>query len=259
MREHERQSQLINGTSTRAGEVAERAPQVFVLWARVRLGEPPVRECLLDDDAEPSFVSRVEQSRERWFEAVECRLNGVEHALPIDTRGDRRLERTRRRRPAERESDGPIRADAAALDQRAHQPGVRDRLRRGTVDLVECEPTAEECAALGELRREARDRELLLLVDGRVDPPARGVAIAPLAADREVHRSPGEPARQKLLRPPVASRDVDIPDIRRAGGVQQLGAALVERLRRPRPGQVVDAPQVDVAGTPDGGEAEPEA
>jgi hypothetical protein len=130
------------------------------------------------------------------------------------------------------------------------------------VDLVEDEPVAEQRLGLRELRREARERERLLLVQRRVYPPAGGVAVAPLAADRDRvarHVALAEPSREELLRAPIAARDVDVTDTRCARDVEQLGGARVERLGRPRRRQVVRASEVDVARPADGREPEAEA
>src|SRR5439155_10427512 len=155
------------------------------------------------------------------------------------------------------------RAGAPALHQGAQQGGVLEasRLRRRAVDLVEVEVRAEERARLGELRREARERELLLLVHGRVHAPARGVAVAPLAPDGErarLHGALAEPARQELLGAPVAARHVEVADAGGARGVEDLRGARVERLGGALAGQVVRATEVDVAGTADRRQAEAE-
>ena len=73
------------------------------------------------------------------------------------------------------------------------------------------------------------------------------------------HAALGEPAREELLGAAVAPRDVDVADAGGAGGVEQLGGARVERVGRALRRQVVRAAERDVAGPPDGGEAEAEA
>src|SRR5207237_7456803 len=122
-------------------------------------------------------------------------------------------ERARGRRAAQREADGAVRSGAPSVEERVQQRRVLDGLRRGAVDLIEVQTIAEQRAGLCELGHEARDRELLLLVDGRVDAPVRGVAIAPLAADGEVgtvHRALAEPAGEEGLGPAVAACSVDV-------------------------------------------------
>src|SRR5262249_36117266 len=84
---------------------------------------------------------------------------------------------------------------------------------------------------------------------------------APLRADGAGvagYRPLAEPAREELLRPTVAPRDVDVADARRTRRVEEVGAAGPERFRRAHPGQVVVAAEVDAAGPSDGGEAEAE-
>jgi hypothetical protein len=123
---------------------------------------------------------------------------------------------------------------------------------------VEVEAVAEKAATLRELGREARERQLFLLVDGRVDAPAGRVSVAPLAADRERirrHCTLSKPSREELLGAPVAARDVDVADAGGAGGVQHVGDARVHRVRRPLR-QVVRAAERDVAGSRDRGEAD---
>src|SRR5262249_6104368 len=132
---------------------------------------------------------------------------------------------------------------------------------RGAVYLVQVEAVAEQAAGLFELLREARMRELLRLVHGRVHPPASRVAVAPLAPDRERlarHASLGEPAGEELLGPPVAPRDVDVADAGGTRGVEEVGRACVQRVRRALSREDPCAAARDVSGTPDRGEAQPE-
>src|SRR2546428_11893993 len=120
---------------------------------------------------------------------------------------------------------------------------------------------AEERACLGELLREARERELLLLVHGRVDAPVRGVAVAPLAPDGDRPGPDGalaEPARQELLRAPVAARHVEVADAGGARGIEELGRARIERRGGALGRQVVAAAQVGVARAADGRQTEAE-
>ena len=121
---------------------------------------------------------------------------------------------------------------------------------------------AQERAALGELRREARERQFLLLVYRSIDRPARRVPVAPLAADRQgvrCHTTVGEPARQELLGAAVAAGDVDVADAGRVRRVEQLCGASEQRVGRPCRGQVPGAAEVDVRRPPDGSEPEAEA
>src|SRR5262249_43417764 len=137
--------------------------------------------------AQPRRPRGGERRGERGLEAVERRLDRVEHALAVALRGECELERAGRRRAAQREADRAVGAAAAPVDERGEERPVLQRtgLGRRAVDLVEREAVAEERARLPELRGEARERELLLLVHGGVDAPGGGVAVPPLAPDRD--------------------------------------------------------------------------
>src|SRR5439155_12423084 len=102
---------------------------------------------------------------ERGLEAVEGRLHDVEDGLAVGARRPRQLEGARRGGAGEREPDGAVGAGAPALHQGEQQGGVLEAARFGrrAVDLVEVEVRPEERARLRELRREAGERELLLL------------------------------------------------------------------------------------------------
>src|SRR6185369_3709729 len=171
----------------------------------------------------------------------------------VDARRERELERAIGGGAGERETERATAARAARPDHRGEQRRVRQTagLRGGAVDLVEVELPAEQRGALVELRGEALQRELLLLVDGRLDVPAGRVPIPPLAADGDVVRrdcARGEPARQELLRPSVAAGRVEIADAEPPGVVAERRGAFGERRGRADGRQIAGAAQVDVAG-----------
>jgi len=130
------------------------------------------------------------------------------------------------------------------------------------VDLVEIEVGAEEAPAFDELLLEAPERELLLLVNGGCDRPAGGVAVPPLAADGDRlgrDLAGREPVRQELFGASVAACDVEVAHAAPPGGVADLGAAGREGLGSALGREIAVASEGDVAGTANGGEAEPEA
>src|SRR5262249_41301025 len=132
---------------------------------------------------------------------------------------------------------------------------------RRAAGLIAAVLRPEQHLRLSELRPEAPDRQLLLLVDRRVDRPACSVAVAPLAPDRDgVARHPalGEPATEVLLGTAVAARGVHVADSGGTRGVEHLGAARVERFGRALEVEVTPPAQRDVSGPADGGQPEAE-
>ena len=72
------------------------------------------------------MVRLRERARERGLEAVERRLDHVEHPLAAGARGERQLERAGRRRSTERQTDGPVCTGAAAGDEGVEESRITE-------------------------------------------------------------------------------------------------------------------------------------
>ena len=150
---------------------------------------------------------------------------------------------------------------AQARELVAHRGVVEHAaLERGRVDLVEREVLAEQRARLAELAAQRRDREVLDLVLVDVDAPVRGVGVAPLRADGHVAAREAaalEPRAEEGLAAAVGARRVEVAHAALVGRVEHLvGVAL--HGADVGVADVAGMAEVDVAGPPEGGEAEPE-
>ena len=162
--------------------------------------------------------------------------------------------------PGGGESDEDARV-AQARELVAHGGVVEHAaLERRRVDLVEREVIAEQGARLAELAAQRRDREVLDLVLGDVDAPVRRVRVAPLRADGDVGARQAaalQPRGEEGLAAAVGARGVVVAHAALVGRVEHLVGMALHGVDVGVADVVVVA-EVDVAGTAEGGETEPQ-
>jgi hypothetical protein len=117
----------------------------------------------------------------------------------------------------------------------------------------------EEPPRLRDLPSERGDREILHLLDVGVQPPSAHVGVSPLRSDDDLRTIPGvEPSTEERLRIAVGSRDVHVPDARGERRIEDLPTPSLHRGSGALAPEVAIPPEIQVDGSPERGQAEPD-